>query len=439
MAEENLRSSKNALEYSERMFQRGYISELELESQQFSVKRAELELNSAKTAKRVLEDFTKQKTVEDLQSKVETAKAAMESEQAAFELEESKLQRLETQLAHCTIIAPQGGMVVYANEQGRFGQGNVTVEEGAAVRDRQTILRLPDLNQMQVKVKVHESKVEDLQRGMRARINIQGRELQGSVTSVANQPEATSFFQGNVKEYATIVKIDGTPDGLRPGMTAEAEILVAHLNDIVVLPVATVVEQRSAYYCWVLAANGQPERRSLQLGQTNDQFVEIVSGVEAGEQVIRNPRAFVQEAREQSAGGDEDEKLDVKGRFGEGTAPGPADGKASGSANGPNRPNGPGGRPPGGPASPAANGAPAGGGAGGGGGGRPRFDLMQMDTDGDGKISQDEAPGPLKDNFDMMDSNKDGFIDKAEADELRKRFQQGGGGRTGPPNGSASP
>ena len=64
---------------------------------------------------------------------------------------------------------------------------------------------------------------------------------------------------------------------------------------------------------------------------------------------------------------------------------------------------------------------------------------MQMDTDGDGKISQDEAPGPMKDNFDMMDSNKDGFIDKAEADELRKRFQQGGGGRPGPPNGPAGP
>jgi multidrug efflux pump subunit AcrA (membrane-fusion protein) len=51
IAEENLRSSKNALEYSDRMFQRGYISELELESQQFSVKRAQLELNAANTVK----------------------------------------------------------------------------------------------------------------------------------------------------------------------------------------------------------------------------------------------------------------------------------------------------------------------------------------------------------------------------------------------------
>ena len=44
IAEENLRSAKNSLDYSERMFQRGYISSLELESQQFSVQRAELEL-----------------------------------------------------------------------------------------------------------------------------------------------------------------------------------------------------------------------------------------------------------------------------------------------------------------------------------------------------------------------------------------------------------
>ena len=221
IAEENLRSSKNSLEYSERMFQRGYISSLELESQQFAVRRAQLELDSANTAMEVLEKFTKVKTMTELKSTVETAEANLESEQAAFELEEGKLKRLETQIENCTILAPQGGMVVYANEGGgRFGQQSATIEEGATVRDRQTILRLPDLAQMQVKVKVHETKVEDLRSDMRARVSIQGRDYQGTVISIANQPEATSFFQGNVKEYATIVKIDGQPEGLRPGMTA---------------------------------------------------------------------------------------------------------------------------------------------------------------------------------------------------------------------------
>ncbi len=69
ISEENLRSAKNSLEYSERMFQRGYISSLELESQQFAVKRSQLELDSANTAKEVLEKFSKVKMLEDLKSR----------------------------------------------------------------------------------------------------------------------------------------------------------------------------------------------------------------------------------------------------------------------------------------------------------------------------------------------------------------------------------
>ena len=75
------------------------------------------------------------------------------------------------------LYAGQDGMVVYANERSRFGQQQSTIEEGATVRERQTILRLPDLSQMQVKVNVHESKVDQLELGMRAQIRILDREL----------------------------------------------------------------------------------------------------------------------------------------------------------------------------------------------------------------------------------------------------------------------
>lgn len=319
IAEENLRSSKDSLEYSESMFQRGYISSLELESQQFAVQRGQLELDSANTAKEVLEKFTKVKTLTELNSTVETAKAALESEQAAFELEEGRLKRLEKQLKSCIIHAPQDGMVVYANEyRGRHvAQQTVTIEEGATVRERQTILRLPDLSQMQVKVDVHESTVEDLRRNMRVRINIQGREFQGTVISIANQPEPSGRFPGNVKEYVTTVKIDGQPEELRPGMTAKAEIPVAHLEDVLTLPFSAIVEQGRQYVCWIKTTEGRIERRPLLLGMSNDKLVEVKDGVTEGDQVIRNPRTVVEQARPELV---YHERVDVQARFG-GTSP----------------------------------------------------------------------------------------------------------------------
>jgi HlyD family secretion protein len=330
-------------------------------------------------------------------------------------------------------------MVVYANEQSgmRFGgQQGPQVEEGATVRERQTILRLPDLSQMQVKVNVHETKVEQLRAGMRARIRILDRELQGAVSSIANQPEPTSFFSASVKEYATIVKVDGQPEGLRPGMTAEVEILVAHLKDVLTLPVAAVVEQRGKYNCWILAG-GKVERRPLTLGMNNDRFVEVKDGVREGDKVLLNPRAVVAEARVTE---EEPQTANVRDQFGEakpGAGPPAADRPGSGT-----KPPGADGQVPGGPGGgfgapqgpPGAGPGAAPGGISGGPGRGPRgpgggFDLMSSDKDGDGKISKAEAPEFMQTFFDRVDTSGDGMLDKAEMDAMRRKGP--GGGRSG--------
>jgi len=131
---------------------------------------------------------------------------------------------LEKQLQGCTIRAPQDGMVVWANDMsggGRRGEQGPKIDLGASVQQNQVIFKLPDLKHMQVKTLVHETKVDQLRPGMRARVKIQDREFQGEIGSIANQPEPGNWFSTSVKEYATIVKIDGEPEGLKPGMTAE--------------------------------------------------------------------------------------------------------------------------------------------------------------------------------------------------------------------------
>jgi HlyD family secretion protein len=278
---------------------------------------------------------------------------------------------------------------------------------------------------MQVKVNVHESKVEDIQPGMRAHIRILDREWQGTVTSIGNQPEPTGFFSANVKEYATTVRIDGEPQGLRPGMTAEVEILVAHLKNVLTLPVASIVQQRDGFYCWLDMPQG-PERRPLVLGRSNDQFVEVQDGVAEGDRVLLNPRSTVAEAR---AMDDIDDEVDVTGRFGA-----PTEVPAAPRGNGPpaNAPADTGDRGPTGgerrgpPTDRAGRGGPAGGG-----------DLMRLDQDGDGRISREEAPEQMGAFFDRMDANGDGFVDREEMEALRRRFEAGGG--PGGPGGPRPP
>ena len=317
VAKENLESARNSYLFAEKLFRKSYITNLQRDAQAFAVKRSELDLGVAETAKRVLEEFTKKKVLVGLESTRDSAKARMASDEEAFKLEEARLERLETQLKECTITAPDNGMVIYANEQQQMGRGGGSqqsiVEEGAIMRERQTIIKLPDLTRMQVKSTVHESKVDMLQRGMRARISIQGREFTGTVASIANQAEPQNFFAGSVKEYAAIVSIDSDPHGLRPGMTAAVEMLVANLKDVLSAPVEAVVEQGGKFYCWVSTPSG-PQRHPVVLGMHNNTRIEIKDGLADGDVVLKNPRAIVEEAR---ADVKEEEKVDVKKKFGD--------------------------------------------------------------------------------------------------------------------------
>jgi HlyD family secretion protein len=411
IAQENLRSAENSYQFAQRMARKAYVTSLERDARAFAVVRAKLDMVTAQLAREVLEKFTKPKTMEDLESKRDTAEAKMHSEEAAFDLEEARLKRLKLQLEKCVIKAPQAGMVIYANEPGgQRGQQAVQIEEGASVRERQSILRLPDPTQMQSKIPVHESKIDQLRIGMRANLKVQDREFQGAVASVANQPEPNPFLS-TVKEYAVIVKITGEPAGLRPGMTAVVEVLVADVKDVLTVPVEAVVEQSGHTYCWVLSG-GHHQRRPVVLGMSNNIEIEIKDGLAEGDLVILNPRAIVAEARED---GDEAPAVDVKQRFGDAPPPGSLEksgGPGAGSGEGGKR---------------------------GGRGGRAKMDMSELDKDGDKKISRDEAPDRMKENFDSIDENKDGFIDAKEfavlQAKMRKMFGGGGGGGGGGPGG----
>lgn len=432
IALENLRSAENQLVYSKRMVRKGFSSSLQREADEFAVERARLELDAANTRKKVLVEFTKLKTMKDLGAKHAAAKARLQSEDTGLKLEKARLDRLQDQLKNCIITAPARGMVVYANDSrgsSRFGSSgsSSTVEEGAMVRESQALVRLPDLAKMQVKVTIHESRIDQVRLGLPVRVVIQDQEYLGKVINVANQPQPGSWYSANVKEYATVVSIAGETSGLRPGMTARVTILLDDLKDALCLPVSAVVERKGKYFCWLKEARGT-SRRELQLGRTNDKLIEVVDGVKQGDIVFRNPRAMLEEARESLPFEQQAEDTNFKGAEVPPPAVKPAPGPASVVPTS---------MPPATEVvaplpSPRAEKS-------GKGSGRGFSDLLQFDKDGDKKVSREEAPEQMKDRFDRMDPNGDGFIDEAEISAMRKRFSEMKGRGAGEAGGEGRP
>ena len=140
----------------------------------------------------MLEKYTKDKTIKELESEVEKAHSDELAKQETWELEKDKEAKLEKQIENCKLLAPGDGIVVYANDPSRFGGSNQPqIEEGATVRERQKIFSLPDITKMQVNTKVHESMVDRIEPGLRARIRVDAfadEELTGTV--VRRRPPA---------------------------------------------------------------------------------------------------------------------------------------------------------------------------------------------------------------------------------------------------------
>lgn len=296
VAEENLSRAEEYVEYSRKLSAKGYVSELQLQADRFAVEKSKKELDAAKTKLRVLEDFTKAKTVKQLESDAAIAGAKWESFKNSFQLEIDKLSDIKDQIAKCQIVAPAPGTVIYAHgEEGRGGGDEFVVEEGAVIRERQTIIRLPDISSMQVAVEVNESLIQYVREGMPAAVRLVGADdsvLRGRVAKVNQYAEPTNWRRANVKDYKAFVAIEEDSDILKTGMTASVTISAMYVPDSVVTPVQSIYAHGDRSYCIIEEADGYTARE-VTLGPTNDRFFVVESGLDPADRVAMNPRKLV--------------------------------------------------------------------------------------------------------------------------------------------------
>jgi RND family efflux transporter MFP subunit len=311
LAKKDLTESKEKLEHYRKAVKKGLfpaeslrLKEADLAEKQYRVNRDEAKLL-------VLEKFTRLRKEAELTAKAADAKRALdravssgeasvakaqselEAAEITFRLEQTTLARIEKQLAACTVTAPEDGILVYSKQ--RWWDDASRIQAGAVVFYRHLLFSLPDLTQMQMKVKIHEAMVKKVKAGQKTEIRIDaypGRVLHGTVQSVAMLAASENWMDRFVKEYETIVKIDDLPvdAGLKPGFTGEVKIMVNELPDVLLVPVQAVGQWEGKHYCYA-EGNHEILRREIDVGENNDKFVEIKNGLREGDKVALDARA----------------------------------------------------------------------------------------------------------------------------------------------------
>ena len=75
-------------------------------------------------------------------------------------------------------------------------------------------------------------------------------------------------------------------------------VLAVH-EDVLTIPVAAVVQTAEGDFCWVETAAG-PQRRILDLGDSNDVFIVVNAGLQEGDEVVLNPTSFLEDAESEA-------------------------------------------------------------------------------------------------------------------------------------------
>ena len=321
IAKQNLSTALDKAAFSERLAAKGFVTQQQLQADRFAVKRANLDMALKENELQTLREITQQKMLVGFDADIETAKATKQTEEKNYIEEEKQQTEIQQQIENCMIYAPDDGQVVYANQQSSRGGAEFIVEAGATVRERQSIIKLPDPEQMQVKAKVNEGRIAFIRKGQRVDVVVgalEGQTLQGVVAKVNKYPEATSWFNSEVKEFATYIKILDPPDAIRTGLTAEVEMLVNTMANQMMVPVQTLHEDQEQAFCLVkrpydpanplhnqemggkhgdgdapdeAGGDYSVEIVEIEYAASNNKFLAITKGLEADDMVVMNPRS----------------------------------------------------------------------------------------------------------------------------------------------------
>ena len=215
----------------------------------------------------------------------ESIQSASESLRSA----EISMQNLQDAMNNYTITAPINGTIIEKD-----------AKAGDAAKAGDTLCIVYDLSYLEMSINVDELQISSISVGQKVQITadaVQDKTYVGTVTRVSMKGTAN----GGTTTYPVTIRIDDT-DGLRPGMNANAEIVVAEATNALCVPNAAVM--RGGY---VLVTQDSPSASNAEQGMeapegfvyvavktgvSDDDYTQIVSGIQEGDTIGYDPNSI---------------------------------------------------------------------------------------------------------------------------------------------------
>lgn len=265
-ARNGLESARASLNSTRTVFAAGGASQQQLNDAQRSFEQAQGNLESARVALQTAKQSLELRQSGNTQD--------FRNQQLAVEQAQLSLRNAQQDLANTKIYAPFNGIV-----------SAVPAQVGGSAVSAQALVTLIDDGSVNLPVQVDETEIGKVKVGQRAEVTLdalEGQRFEGSVTRIS--PSAT--IQQNIAVFYATVNIPNSERKLKPGMTAEGEIIAQQIENAVQVPNRAVEQVRSRFYVKLQLPDGTDEQRRVRVGPTDGVNIVISSGLEAGDTVI---------------------------------------------------------------------------------------------------------------------------------------------------------
>ncbi|MFB0496790.1 efflux RND transporter periplasmic adaptor subunit [Mucilaginibacter sp. NFR10] len=236
-----------------------------------NIEQAELNLKVAQLEKKQLEN--------EIKSKQQTMQLEIKEAEIAADIQQNDLKELQRKLDLANVVATRAGVITYVNK-------NI----GANIHEGETLARIADLGSFRIQGSISDNSADQLHSGLPVIVRINDAQLRGHVSNISPSVQ-NSIISFDVQLDDRASKL------LRPNMKVDVFLVTATHNKIMRVANGPAFKGPSVQDIFVLN-NGKAERRTVHIGLTNFDYVEIRDGVKPDDVIITSDMSEYKNSKE---------------------------------------------------------------------------------------------------------------------------------------------
>ena len=287
----DLEDTQEELKNLQELADKGFVAGDQLRSQHQAVRNAEIAVRDAQlqveteTLNLEREKLAKsnelQTNIANATSELQSSQLTVNTTQLQLQRQELELRKIEQELQDTLIKAPIDGVIL-----------GVNVSNGEGVTRGHDLLTLGNPSQEYVRLSLSTLNAAKVRLNQPARITIIGPDspvYEGQVVDLSPQAISVSNSEGSEGGLATvsaIVQLNQPTGTLIPGSQVNVEIILDQRQDVVVISLESLQRSGKNSFVWVKDQQGLAQKREVTLGLEGLETVEVLSGLEPGDEVI---------------------------------------------------------------------------------------------------------------------------------------------------------